>query len=87
MICGTCSSQSARIERVQDVFTFRDEVVVIDDLPAIKCPDCNSTYYTADVSREIGRILQQYSAELVTMVLMVKYVESRVNSKKEVSCQ
>ena len=56
MICDICGKRGARTQRVTRTYGRREQLLVIEDVPVVTCPRCDTTYLTADVLRELERI-------------------------------
>ena len=56
MKCDICGQTGARTRRVTRNYGKGHDLLVIRNIPAIKCPKCGETYLTADTLHEIERI-------------------------------
>ncbi|MCP4548045.1 MAG: YgiT-type zinc finger protein [bacterium] len=56
MLCDICGKDGARIRRVAETFGKGDDLLVIEDVPLVVCPQCGEGYFTADTLHEIERI-------------------------------
>jgi len=56
MICENCGKENARIHRVSRSYGKGANLLVIENIPVISCPDCGESYLTATTLHEIERI-------------------------------
>ncbi len=56
MICDICGKSNARIRRVARSYGKGKELLVIENVPIVSCPDCGESYLTAETLYEIERI-------------------------------
>lgn len=56
MICELCGGTSARVQRVARTYGKGKNIMVIENIPVISCPDCGEGYLTAETLHEIERI-------------------------------
>lgn len=56
MICDICSQDGARIRHVTRSYGQGENLLVIENIPAISCPKCGEIYFTAETLHEIERI-------------------------------
>lgn len=56
MVCDICGQQGARIRRVTEAFGKGEDMLIIENVPMISCPNCGESYFTADTLHEIERI-------------------------------
>ncbi len=56
MICDICSKDGARIRHVTRSYGQGENLLVIENIPAISCPKCGEIYFTAETLHEIERI-------------------------------
>ena len=57
--CDVCGRGGARLRRVSRTYGAGDELLVIENVPVITCPDCGESYLTADTLHEIERIKRE----------------------------
>ena len=56
MTCDNCGKKSARVRRKTQTFGRGKDLLVIENIPIISCPDCGESYLTAKTLHEIERI-------------------------------
>jgi YgiT-type zinc finger domain-containing protein len=56
MICDNCGREGARVRRVNETYGKKQDLLVIEDVPIISCPNCGESYLTAETLYEIERI-------------------------------
>ncbi len=56
MDCDICGKGAARIRRVTRSYGEGAELLVIENIPIVSCPDCGESYLTAETLHEIERI-------------------------------
>jgi YgiT-type zinc finger domain-containing protein len=56
MICDICGQESARIRHVSRSYGEGEELLVIENVPVVSCPNCGESYLTAETLHEIERI-------------------------------
>ena len=56
MICDICAKRGATVRRVARTYGTGSDILVIDNIPVIVCPQCGESYLTADTLHEIERI-------------------------------
>ncbi len=56
MICDVCGKSGARIRRITRSYGKGENLLVIENIPVISCPNCGESYLTADTLHEIERI-------------------------------
>jgi YgiT-type zinc finger domain-containing protein len=54
--CDLCGARGVEIRRVAKTFGKGDDLLVIDQVPVIHCPNCGKNYLTAEVLRQIELI-------------------------------
>ena len=58
MICDICGKDGAIIRRVAETFGKGKKLLIIENIPMIKCPHCRESYFDAETLHEIERIKQ-----------------------------
>lgn len=58
MICDICGKDGASIRRVTETFGKGKKLLVIENIPMVKCPHCRDSYFDAETLHEIERIKQ-----------------------------
>ena len=56
MVCDICGKRGARIRRITEALGKRKDLLVIENVPMVTCPQCGESYFTADTLHEIERI-------------------------------
>ncbi|MDZ4861370.1 MAG: type II toxin-antitoxin system MqsA family antitoxin [Candidatus Hydrogenedentes bacterium] len=56
MICDNCGKRGAAIRKTTRAYGRGVNLHVIEDIPAIHCPHCGETYYTAETLHELERL-------------------------------
>ncbi len=56
MKCENCGKENARIIHVSRSYGKGDDLLVIENIPVVSCPDCGESYLTAETLHEIERI-------------------------------
>jgi YgiT-type zinc finger domain-containing protein len=56
IVCDICEQKGARIRKVTEAFGKGKDMLIIENIPMISCPNCGESYFTADTLHEIERI-------------------------------
>ncbi len=56
MICDICGKQGVRLRKVTEAYGKGKDILLIENIPMISCPNCGESYFTADTLHEIERI-------------------------------
>ena len=56
MICEICGKEEARIRHVTRSYGNGKDLLVIENVPVISCPQCGESYFTAETLHELERI-------------------------------
>lgn len=56
MICDICGKEGIRIRKVTEAHGKGKDLLVIENIPLMSCPNCGESYFTADTLHEIERI-------------------------------
>ena len=56
--CDVCGFESARIRRMPRSYGAGDRLLVIEQVPVVRCPNCGSSYLTAQTMQAIDQIKQ-----------------------------
>ena len=56
MVCDICGNEGARIRRITRTYGKGKDLLVIENIPVVSCPDCGESYLTAETLHEIERI-------------------------------
>ncbi len=75
MVCDLCGKNGAQIRRVTETDGKGDDLLVIENVPLVACPNCGESYFTADTLHEIERIrLHRHTFATKRSVQVAKYV-------------
>ena len=56
MVCDICGKAEGRAHRVSRSYGKGADLLVIEDIPLVSCPNCGESYLTAETLLEIERI-------------------------------
>ncbi len=56
MKCDNCGKENARLRHVTRSYGQGLDLLVIENIPIVGCPDCGESYLTAETLHEIERI-------------------------------
>ena len=56
MICDICGEEGALIRRVPRTYGKGQDLLVIENVPVVSCPNCGEIYLTAETLHEIERL-------------------------------
>jgi len=56
LFCDVCGKQGAKIRHVSRSYGKGKNLLVIENVPVISCPNCGESYLTAETLYEIERI-------------------------------
>ncbi len=56
MICDVCGKEGARRRRVTRSYGKGENLLVVQNVPVVRCPHCGESYLTAETLHEIERI-------------------------------
>ncbi len=56
LICDICGKSGAKVRRITRSYGKNENLLVIENIPVISCPNCGESYLTADTLHEIERI-------------------------------
>lgn len=65
-ICAVCGSAKAKIRSVSRTYGRGRDLLVIENVPLISCPDCGTRYLTASTLKELDRIKRERKTAAVT---------------------
>lgn len=54
--CDICGQTGARRRKVTETFGKGRNLLIIENVPMISCPNCGESYFTAETLHEIERI-------------------------------
>jgi len=55
-VCDVCGTSGARLIHVTKSYGKEENLLVIENVPVVSCPQCGESYLTAKTLREIERI-------------------------------
>ena len=56
MICDICGKPGARICRVTETYGKGKDILLVENVPVVRCTSCGETYYEAKTLHELDRI-------------------------------
>jgi YgiT-type zinc finger domain-containing protein len=56
MICDICGQEGARVRYIPRSYGKGADLLVIENVPVISCPNCGESYLAAETLHEIERI-------------------------------
>jgi len=56
MVCDICEKEGARIRRIAKTYGKGKDILVIENVPIVTCPNCGESYLEAETLHEIERI-------------------------------
>lgn len=56
VVCKLCGKKGASVRRFARTYGEGNDILVIRNIPSIRCPHCHEGYVTADTLHEIERI-------------------------------
>ncbi len=56
MICDICNKEGAKLRSVTRSYGKGRDLLVIEGVPVVSCPQCGESYLTAETLHEIDRI-------------------------------
>jgi YgiT-type zinc finger domain-containing protein len=74
MRCAICGHEGARIRRISRTYGKGDDLLVIENIPVVSCPQCGETYMTAETLHEIERLkLHRHSLAVEREIEVVNF--------------
>jgi len=58
MVCDICGKEGAVARRVTETYGKGKKLLVIENIPMVKCPHCRESYFDAETLHEVERIKQ-----------------------------
>lgn len=75
MICDNCGQDGAQIRKITRSYGKGEQLLIIENIPVVDCPNCKESYMTADTLHEIDRIkLHRKNFAVERPVLVAEYV-------------
>lgn len=59
MVCEICGQNRARLRKIARTYGKGKQLLVIENVPVVTCPDCGESYLEAETLHTIDRIKQQ----------------------------
>ena len=56
LICDNCGKKRAKVRHITRIYGKGQDLLVIENIPVVSCPNCGETYLTSDTLHEIERI-------------------------------
>jgi YgiT-type zinc finger domain-containing protein len=56
LICDICGKPGAKVRRITRSYGKGENLLVIENIPIVSCPNCGESYLTAETLLEIERI-------------------------------
>jgi YgiT-type zinc finger domain-containing protein len=69
--CDVCGHLHAHIRTLTRTYGKGKELLVIENVPTVSCPNCGSHYLTSETSQKLERIKQERKAVSVTRPVAV----------------
>ncbi|BAY89478.1 MULTISPECIES: type II toxin-antitoxin system MqsA family antitoxin [unclassified Tolypothrix] len=71
MKCDFCDNERVNIRKVSRTYGQGKDLLVIENIPVINCPECGEIYLTAETLHEIERIKSNRKTLAVTRFVEV----------------
>lgn len=55
-VCDNCGKNGAKIRYVSRSYGKKERLLIIEDVPVISCPNCDTSYLAAETLHKIERI-------------------------------
>ena len=73
--CDICGKEGARTKRVTRAYGKGDDMVVIDKVPVVVCPNCGESFLTAETMHEVERLrLHQRTLKPQRLAPVISYL-------------
>jgi len=77
MVCDICSKKGAEVRYVTRSYGKGANLLIIENVPAVVCPNCGESYLTAETLHEIERIkLHRKNLAKARSVSVAEFVEA-----------
>ncbi len=77
MICDICGKNGAEIRYVTRSYGKGANLLIIENVPVVACPNCGETYLTAETLLEVERIkLHRKNFAKLKSIAVAEFVES-----------
>jgi YgiT-type zinc finger domain-containing protein len=71
MKCELCGADTAVLKETTRSFGRGDTLIVIENIPIIRCSNCHDSYLTADTARELDQIRKDRRSRGATKEVLV----------------
>ena len=62
LVCDMCGKPGARVRHVNETHGKGKDLLVIENIPMVDCPNCSEAYFTAETLHEVERLKRQRRA-------------------------
>ncbi len=69
--CHVCGSTESRGEMVSEVFNIDNQMVLVENIPAILCMRCGETTFSSETTEKVRRLLHGDAVPLRSVPLNV----------------
>ncbi len=77
MICDICGKNGAEIRYITRSYGKGTNLLIIENVPVVSCPNCGENYLTADTLHEIERIkVHRKNLAKLKSVAVAEFVEA-----------
>ncbi|MBM3180778.1 MAG: type II toxin-antitoxin system MqsA family antitoxin [Chloroflexi bacterium] len=77
MICDICGKNGAEIRYVTRSYGKSANLLIIENVPVVSCPNCGESYLTANTLHEIERIkVHRKNLTKIKSVAVAEFVEA-----------
>ncbi|MBI4558373.1 MAG: YgiT-type zinc finger protein [Candidatus Hydrogenedentes bacterium] len=75
MVCDLCGKEGARVRRVTRSYGTGDDLLVVENVPVVRCPRCRESYLTAETLQSLERLkLHRRNLSTKRRVAVAEYV-------------
>jgi len=79
MLCNICGKCEAEIHHVTRNYGKGANLLIIENVPVVSCPNCGESYLTAETLHEIERIkLHRKNLAKPRSVAVIEFVQAQV---------
>lgn len=71
LMCDMCGKSGARIRYITETHGKGKDLLVIQNVPMVDCPNCGEGYFTAETLHEVERLKRQRRALAVERTVAV----------------
>ncbi len=72
MKCAMCGKEGARLRLITESIGKGDDLLVIEDVPMIHCPNCHESYFTAKTLHEIDALRRDRKTAVSRQVMVAR---------------